>query len=332
MLRLSNGSGVTVIDGATNNTTTVAAGGANAIAINPITNKIYLPDAYSNNITVIDGTTNAITTIAAQLGLGIAVNPSINEIYVVNRDYFMVVDGITNATNTLVAGGFTNSIAVNLVTNRIYVADPYRSIVSVIGDLTADTTPPVISTNQTPLPNANGWNNTDVTVTFTATDNVSIPTCTVNTVTLTADGAGQVVSTICTDAAGNSATASVTVNIDKTAPVLTMPSLASNYNLGSSVALTFAAGDTLSGLASVSATLNGSPVSSGSTVTLNQLGTNTFTLTATDKAGNTATQTQLFAVIYGEEWQTDEPRHHDDESDGDGESHRKRDGRSHRDR
>ena len=162
----------------------------------------------------------------------------------------------------------------------------------------ADTTPPVISVSQSPLPNLVSWNNSDVTVTFTATDDVSIPACTVNTVTLTAEGAGQVVNTTCTDAAGNSASASHTVNIDKTAPMLTMPDLASNYIIGGSALISYAATDTLSGLASVLATLDGEPVNSGSTVMLNQLGNHTFTLTAADRAGNTETRTMQFTVSY----------------------------------
>ena len=86
------------------------------------------------------------------------------------------------------------------------------------------------------------------------------------------------------------------LSTDTTPPALTMPSLAVYYKVGSSVVLTFAATDTQTGIASVSATLNGNPVSSGSTVVLDQLGTYTFTLTATDNAGNTATQTQQFTV------------------------------------
>jgi len=45
---------VTVIDGATNNTTTVAAGtGPVAVAVNPTTNQIYVANTGSKNVTVI---------------------------------------------------------------------------------------------------------------------------------------------------------------------------------------------------------------------------------------------------------------------------------------
>ena len=64
---VANSSGtVTVIDGATNTTTTVAAGTAPiAVAVNPVTNKIYVANQGSNNVTVIDGATNTTTTVAA---------------------------------------------------------------------------------------------------------------------------------------------------------------------------------------------------------------------------------------------------------------------------
>ena len=57
---------MTVIDGATNATTTVPAGQAPiAVAVNPVTNKIYVANTGSDNVTVIDGATNATTTVAA---------------------------------------------------------------------------------------------------------------------------------------------------------------------------------------------------------------------------------------------------------------------------
>lgn len=185
-------------------------------------------------------------------------------------------------------------LGVHIVT--LTVSDGSESAMDTVMITVQDTTAPAISASQMPLPNTNGWNNSNVTVSFSATDAVSMPTCTVNTATLTTDGAGQVVSTTCTDAAGNSASASHTVNLDKAAPVLTLPSLASSYSLNSSITMTFAAADALSNIATQSATLNGNPVSSGSTVVLTQLGTNIFSITATDQAGNSVTETRQFTV------------------------------------
>jgi len=101
------------------------------------------------------------------------------------------------------------------------------------------------------------------------------------------------------DRAGNTdAATTLRLNIDKTAPTLQMPALAGSMAYNGAVTLTFDAHDTLSGLASQQATFNGIPVTSGTALTLTHLGTNTFTLTATDIAGNTATKTLTFSVVY----------------------------------
>lgn len=85
---------ITVIDGATNATTTLTdtkAGGPLGVAVNPVTNKIYITDFVGDNsVMVIDGATN--TTSHVPVGIprttsepfAIAVNPVTNKIYVAN--------------------------------------------------------------------------------------------------------------------------------------------------------------------------------------------------------------------------------------------------------
>jgi hypothetical protein len=87
-------------------------------------------------------------------------------------------------------------------------------------------------------------------------------------------------------------------NTDLTPPTLQMPTFAASYPYLSQLTLTFSATDSESGIYSILATLNGQQVSNGQTVVLTQPGTNTFTLTATDKVGNTATQSATFKVLY----------------------------------
>jgi len=99
----------------------------------------------------------------------------------------------------------------------------------------------------------------------------------------------------------NTASDSITVllnNTDLTPPTLNMPNLAPSYPYNASLTLTFGAEDTESGVLSIDATLNGSPVTDGQIVVLNTPGTNVFTLTATDKVGNTASQSASFVVLY----------------------------------
>ena len=82
-----------------------------------------------------------------------------------------------------------------------------------------DKTSPTITATINPNPNANGWNSTDVTVSFICDDSISgIASCP-SPITVTTEGAGQVITGTSVDKAGNTATTSVTLNIDKTPPV-----------------------------------------------------------------------------------------------------------------
>ncbi len=135
---------VTVIDGATNTSTTVATGSyPYAICVNPNTNKIYVANNNSDNVTVIDGATNSTTTVAVGLSpLAICVNPNTNKIYVANRfgDNVTIIDGATNSTTTVAAGDEPYAICVNPNTNKIYVANRGSDNVTVIDGVTNSTT------------------------------------------------------------------------------------------------------------------------------------------------------------------------------------------------
>lgn len=128
-----------------------------------------------------------------------------------------------------------------------------------------DKTPPVVSPLRTPAPNANGWNNTDVTVSFACTDALSglAPGSPPIATVLSSEGTNQQVSGTCLDLAGNSASAeTIGTNIDKTPPALSGLPVANCTlwppdNKFMTVA-TISAADVLSGLASfnVSGTSN----------------------------------------------------------------------------
>jgi YVTN family beta-propeller protein len=136
----NNSNYVTVIDGATNSTTTVGAGGyPNAVAVNPVTNKIYVAiGSDSGTVTVIDGATNSTTTLTDPNAIGptaVAVNPVTNKIYVANQgtgptgqpSTVTVIDGATNTIQSVSVGSDPISVAVNPVTNKIYVSNHYAN-------------------------------------------------------------------------------------------------------------------------------------------------------------------------------------------------------------
>ena len=86
-----------------------------------------------------------------------------------------------------------------------------------------DSTPPSVSADITPEPNPAGWNNLDATVTFNASDFISGVASVSPPVTVTTEAAGQAVNGSATDFAGNSASTSATVNLDKTRPCSLSP-------------------------------------------------------------------------------------------------------------
>ncbi|NQU53733.1 MAG: YncE family protein, partial [Bacteroidetes bacterium] len=103
------------------------------IAINPLTNRIYISDG-ENIISVIDGDAHSVVDKIKVNGnaLNIAVNPLTNRIYTTNpnADSISVIDGDTNQlidsikmkkpSDIVVNPKF--GIAVNQITNLIYVA------------------------------------------------------------------------------------------------------------------------------------------------------------------------------------------------------------------
>jgi hypothetical protein len=160
--------------------------------------------------------------------------------------------------------------------------------VQVIG---VDNDPPVITTSISPQPNAASWNNSNVTVSFTCSDQTSGIAFCPAPITVTTEGANQVVSGTASDKAGNTARASVTVNLDKTPPTITgtinPPPDAGGWN-SSAVTVNFTCSDALSGVAFCS-----SPVS------LTTEGANQrVTGTARDVAGNTATTTVTVNISF----------------------------------
>jgi hypothetical protein len=163
-----------------------------------------------------------------------------------------------------------------------------------VSEIRIDRTAPVSSANASPSANAHGWNNTDVTVTFAATDGLSgVESCD-PAVLLSAEAAGQSASGSCMDLAGNSASATASeINIDKTVPALEFgaasPSANANGWNNSDVSISFTASDALSGI---------DTTSSSSPMTLTAEGTGVSgSVDVTDRAGNTASFTSPIVQI-----------------------------------
>jgi hypothetical protein len=150
-------------------------------------------------------------------------------------------------------------------------------------DVKIDGSSPRIAHTLAPLPNAKGWNNSNVTVRFSCADAVSgIASCTSDQI-VADEAAGQVVTGTATDNAGNTATDPAVVNLDKTAPTIKgSADRAANGNgwFKADVTVTFLATDKLSGIDTFSA-----PKTLGEGENQSAKGT------ATDNAGNFADDT-----------------------------------------
>ncbi|HLI52346.1 MAG TPA: hypothetical protein VKU87_11140 [Thermomicrobiaceae bacterium] len=177
-----------------------------------------------------------------------------------------------------------------------------------------DTTPPVTTATPDNPANANGWNNTTVKVTLTATDDISG----VATTEYNLDGAGwQTYSAPIVIAPEGTHTLlfhsidlstnqeddkSLTIKIDKTLPTIPTPVDGQRYTVGTS--LTFTCADALSGIEACKASISrlGKPVttvSHGDALPTGSPGA--FTLTPTDihdQAGNYLTTPVHYTVAY----------------------------------
>ncbi|MCU1525476.1 MAG: hypothetical protein JWO18_2370, partial [Microbacteriaceae bacterium] len=142
-----------------------------------------------------------------------------------------------------------------------------------------DKTAPTISGSADRAANGSGWYRDDVTVSFAANDALSGLSST-SPAKVLGEGSNQSASGTATDAAGNSASASVSgINVDKTAPVLSAV-FSSGWNTGD-VVVTWSCTDALSGVATGPA---------DDTVT-GEGGNLSSSATCTDKAGNIASKT-----------------------------------------
>jgi YVTN family beta-propeller protein len=114
------------------------------VTVNSVTNKVYVANRQTERVIVIDGATNDTTSVplggTEGADYALAVNPVTNKVYVTNyQDGDMtVIDGATNDTTLVCTGEEPRAIAVNPVTNKIYVAD--RGCLTVITDAPANDT------------------------------------------------------------------------------------------------------------------------------------------------------------------------------------------------
>lgn len=255
-----------------------------------------------------DGKTDIVTIPVNSNALGMFLGNGIGG--------FAQLSGIFTDTNSVkgILTDFNNDGTLDTATSNAYgYAD--RIIIHLGGCSTPpDSTAPVTAGSTYPAANGAGWNNTDVNVDLTAEDDTGGSG--VASITYSSSGAQPIGSTtvsspnvsfllsaegqttvtyFATDATGNvEAAKTLVVKIDKTSPTISITSpAASSYFISEVVNANYACSDALSGLLSCAGT-----VALGSPIDTATVGTKSFSVTATDNAGNIGTSTITYTVNY----------------------------------
>ena len=133
---------VTIIDGATDNTTDVTVGNnPGGMQVDMVTNMIFVVNKNDDTVSVIDGASGSVvqTVPVGTTPDGPNFDTPTNKVYVANAgsNTVTMIDGVTYATTTVNVGTQPDGVGVNGVTNRIYVANFGSNNVSVIAGASA---------------------------------------------------------------------------------------------------------------------------------------------------------------------------------------------------
>jgi hypothetical protein len=228
-----------------------------------------------------------------------------------SQDVHMLVDGVPGmvlAENGL--ADFAGTVTFKVIVPDDVVATSDSGLLPIVGGAApgpTDTTAPTSSATVDPAAGSSGWNNGPVTVHIAATDepggsgiaSISVVQAGSTTTTdgssadvpISAEGA-TTLTFYATDAAGNEeAPKTLTVRIDETPPTVTYGGNAGAYTVDQQVSITCGAEDALSGVASSTCSDVTGPAYSFA------LGSNTFSATAIDNAGNTGSGQTSFTVV-----------------------------------
>jgi hypothetical protein len=155
------------------------------------------------------------------------------------------------------------------------------------------TQPSIVGATVNGTRGADGWYVGPVRVSFSCADGLSGIAICPDDVILTANGKGQSVAREAVDFAGNTATAVVGgIDIDAEQPAISLSGIADGavYTLGAVPAASCTARDDVSGAAGCDVAVSGGEA--------NGVGTFTYRAMATDRAGNTRTESGSYRVVY----------------------------------
>lgn len=206
--------------------------------------------------------------------------------------------GVASCAGTLPSGTALDTTTIGAKTFTVTATDNAGNVkATTVSYTVTDATPPVVTSAVTGTAGLAGWYTSNVGVAWTVTDPQTAVTtqtgCTASNVI--ADTLGTTLT--CTATSGGGTTkSSVVVKRDATAPVVTVtvPANGATYKTGTPVASNYACSDATSGLATCTGT-----VAKGAAIDISTLGAKTFTVAATDKAGNARSVSVGYTVVDG---------------------------------
>jgi sugar lactone lactonase YvrE len=232
---------------------------------------LFITDSSNNRVRKVSASSGLISTIA---GTGVA--------------GFAGDGGIA----TVAELNFPTSMAID-PSGTLYVLDSNNNRIRRIRGAN-DTSPPAVTAKVTPSANNNGWNNANVSLSWSVSDAQSgIQSSTgCGPSLVTADTDRAILSCTATSIGGTTSK-SVAIRRDSVTPTIsiTSPTSGGRYALGSKLLAGYACHDTLSGIA----TCVGS-VANGAAIATSKAGSFSFAVTAADKAGNKTTKTVSYTI------------------------------------
>jgi hypothetical protein len=251
----------------------------------------------TNSVTIKrDATAPGITVAKPKAGTTYSLNQSVKASYTCTDTKSRLatcVGTVANGTAIDTTSEGSKSFSVTATDNAGNSAT--KTVNYTVGASTArDTTPPVVTPVVTGTLGSNGWYTSTVGVSWTVADPQSAISSTsgCNAATVSNDTAG-VTFTCTAKSSGGTTAKSVTIKRDATPPIPTIvrPGNGANYTQGQALTASYSCSDATSG----SATCTGT-AANGAALNTTSSGTKSFSVTATDRAGNTATATATYTV------------------------------------
>lgn len=195
-----------------------------------------------------------------------------------------------NAFSGVISFGPSDSAAIDGLHHIAVTATDSAGRRTTVGvDVTVDATPPIVVSVPSRSPSAEGWYGAPLSVSFACADLLSGVVSCSPVVTFSADVIGAIVTGTAKDKAGNTISASTTINVDATPPVLKVDASPQPITNNAVLTITGVVSDSGSGLRSITCNSQPAALWTGNRFQCSvhlSAGSNTVSVEAIDRVGN----------------------------------------------